>query len=81
MIHEGDEVKYKTFGATKVITTLGVEEGWAYINFEETFHLTVTSFVKKKLNVSDTSAVKYYNKYKISKYCEFRFRILQELIN
>ncbi|PKK61394.1 hypothetical protein RhiirC2_791865 [Rhizophagus irregularis] len=52
MIHEGDAVKYNT----EVITTLRVEEGWAYINFEKTFHITVNTFLMKKLEVSYTSA-------------------------
>jgi hypothetical protein len=55
IIHEGNEVKYKINNVTKVITTLRVAEGWAYINYEKSFHPTVTSFLKKKLDVSDTS--------------------------
>ncbi|CAG8610606.1 4088_t:CDS:2 [Funneliformis caledonium] len=55
IVHEGDEVKYRTNNVTKVITTLRVAEGWAYINYEKSFHPTVTSFLKKKLDVSDTS--------------------------
>uniref|UniRef100_U9UIE5 Crinkler effector protein N-terminal domain-containing protein n=1 Tax=Rhizophagus irregularis (strain DAOM 181602 / DAOM 197198 / MUCL 43194) TaxID=747089 RepID=U9UIE5_RHIID len=46
-IHEGDIVKYKYKDDN--ITTLRAAEGWAYINHENTFHPTVSSFVKKFL--------------------------------
>ncbi|CAI2185520.1 16170_t:CDS:2, partial [Funneliformis geosporum] len=52
IVHEDDEVKYGT-NNTKVITTLRVAEGWAYINYEKSFHPTVTSFLKKKLDLSN----------------------------
>lgn len=53
IVHEGDEVKYRTNNVTEVITTLRVVEGWAYINYEKSFHPTVTSFLKKKLDLSN----------------------------
>ncbi|CAI2184620.1 18550_t:CDS:2 [Funneliformis geosporum] len=52
IVHEGDEVKYRTNNITEAITTLRVAEGWAYINYEKFFHFTVTSFLKKKLDIS-----------------------------
>ncbi|CAG8727121.1 uncharacterized protein OCT59_025801 [Rhizophagus irregularis] len=63
-IHEGDIVKYKYKDDN--ITTLRAAEGWAYINHENTFHPTVSSFVKKFLKVSGTSAVNYCTSTKTS---------------
>ncbi|CAB4416893.1 unnamed protein product [Rhizophagus irregularis] len=50
-IHEGDIVKYRYKDDN--ITTLRAAEGWAYINHENTFHPTVSSFVKKFLKLSN----------------------------